>query len=802
MGANFSLEYRKIPFDAQSIDITFSSNLDVNSLTAKNVTMSPFIEGKAALKNGNTISYALDKKLIIGETYTLTMGSDIKSAYGKELGSEQVITFEAIAGAAATKILPSGKLENLGQNIIVLFNVPVVGLTNLDERDKLPCPLEITPKIEGKCKWTNGNVLEFVPARPLELATKYHVRVADIAGLLYPLANTLEDDIITPELSLSTETISFDPVRGMMLNTSAPITADALLVSLILTDSKGVKIDARVEAFKPSDASLSETTFIVTPKNGSFLYTSNYGLSVKKELKPKYGTEPLATDFTVTARSSDFLSTSQVFRKIYSASGALSDTREYNKNFFPFSELIPSQNVLFRQTFMAEVGLDKNLFTLKTSSGKTVDFTLAYVKQPKYDEHGNTIGEEDNKHMIDVVPTTALEPNTSYQFVLNKKANASIPEDVVKSYKTAPLFQVSGNAFLNNTETCIYVSNKMDGNGPYSYGYSQIKTAPESRVHDLTLDETTDWQTNTKTYRCTQKPGQISYILGTRLEPQKEYSITVPATLEDIYGNKLGKDISFKVKTGDIDKKDIYIYSSLGKPVQIIPSNLPIVLNLLSVNTDRANIEVCEMDAAGYMDYQLRAGGVNYTPVCVRSTPKAIVLKNRYWSLTPNKIDLEKDILGAPSASPFLLVRASVSTFNSANNGYMDDGREFLHVFIRSNLALALEDAKNTKILFVPSFDGKTLPDNLAFDTYSRNAQGALEQKVFPIKWNASKKYYELTDPENRLSFLVAKNDNFFGVLDKNSDQVSNYDFKYIAGQDSSTKDYLYMYSDRPLYKA
>ena len=49
---------------------------------------------------------------------------------------------------------------------------------------------------------------------------------------------------------------------------------------------------------------------------------------------------------------------------------------------------------------------------------------------------------------------------------------------------------------------------------------------------------------------------------------------------------------------------------------------------------------------------------------------------------------------------------------------------------------------------------------------------------------------------------MVAKNNQFFGVLDKNSDQVSNYDFKYIAGQDSSTKDYLYMYSDRPLYKA
>ena len=73
-GANFSLEYRKIPFDAKSIDITFSSNLDPASLTNKNVTINPFVEGKASLKEGNTLSYALDKKLVIGETYTLTIG--------------------------------------------------------------------------------------------------------------------------------------------------------------------------------------------------------------------------------------------------------------------------------------------------------------------------------------------------------------------------------------------------------------------------------------------------------------------------------------------------------------------------------------------------------------------------------------------------------------------------------------------------------------------------------------------------------------------------------------------------------
>lgn len=330
-GANFSLEYRKIPFDTKSIDITFSSDIDSASVTSKSVTLSPFLEGKPQLKDRNTISYVLDKKMSIGETYTLTIGSDISSLYGKKIGTEQVFVIEAIAGAQATKILPSGKLENLGQSIVVLFNIPLVALTNLDERDKLPCPLEITPKVEGKCQWTNGNILEFIPKKPLELSTKYHIRVISTDGLLYPLTNTLETDITTPELSLRTEMESFNPAQGIAITTSAPVEKDELLSKLQLFDESKVKIEAQIVPFEEvNPTSSSETRFFIRPKNGSFLYATAYSISVARDLKPKYGNIPLASEYTATGRSTDFLSYSQVFRNVYSSSGVITDTREYS----------------------------------------------------------------------------------------------------------------------------------------------------------------------------------------------------------------------------------------------------------------------------------------------------------------------------------------------------------------------------------------------------------------------------------------------------------------------------------------
>jgi len=68
------------------------------------------------------------------------------------------------------------------------------------------------------------------------------------------------------------------------------------------------------------------------------------------------------------------------------------------------------------------------------------------------------------------------------------------------------------------------------------------------------------------------------------------------------------------------------------------------------------------------------------------------------------------------------------------------------------------------------------------------------------IKWNTQKQVYEIPG-DVRIDMLVAKNDQYYGMLEMNADQTSNYDFHYISGQDTMTKDYLYIYPDRPLYK-
>ena len=214
-------------------------------------------------------------------------------------------------------------------------------------------------------------------------------------------------------------------------------------------------------------------------------------MTIKKGLKPKYGTEPLAEEYIIHPKSADLLSSSQVFRKIYDASGTLSDTRVYGKD--SYGALIPSKNIFFRLTFMAEIGLDKKLFTLKTSAGKVVDFDIAYVKEDTYDNHNNKTGTKENKQLLDITPKTSLGNDTSYQIILSKKANNALPADIIKTYQTAKKFQILGQKYMDNTTTCIFVNNTIgeinrdDFYGDNFLQKSKIKTTPQSQIHDLTL---------------------------------------------------------------------------------------------------------------------------------------------------------------------------------------------------------------------------------------------------------------------------------------------------------------------------
>lgn len=127
----------------------------------------------------------------------------------------------------------------------------MIPLTNLDEKDELPCPLMTAPEIIGQCKWLNGSTLEFIPDEPLLNANRYQLSVVPTRGLIYELQDTFTGEILTPPLHLTIGS-SFDPQKGIMLYSNTPITTDELQKYLTLyVPMKSEETGTPVEVVKP-----------------------------------------------------------------------------------------------------------------------------------------------------------------------------------------------------------------------------------------------------------------------------------------------------------------------------------------------------------------------------------------------------------------------------------------------------------------------------------------------------------------------------------------------------------------------
>jgi hypothetical protein len=96
-----------VPYNVESLDIKLSTALDPDTISSKNITLSPYVEGQVSLVDESTIRYKLLKPLTIDENYILTVSKEVASAHGVKLADDFVYNFRAIGGAKATKILPS-----------------------------------------------------------------------------------------------------------------------------------------------------------------------------------------------------------------------------------------------------------------------------------------------------------------------------------------------------------------------------------------------------------------------------------------------------------------------------------------------------------------------------------------------------------------------------------------------------------------------------------------------------------------------------------------------------------------------
>lgn len=791
--ANFDLWIKKIPYNVKSIDISFSDEIDESSISKDIFKITPEIAWVVKLKNSNTLSYELSNNLEIWNDYAIMISNELKSKKWKSLSEDLVYIVSAVDWASVLKVLPWDELEDLSQNMAIFFSIPMVNFTNVSEKENLPCPIEITPKVEWKCKWTTTSVLEFVPESHFAWATKYDYKIINSDWLNYELEKEFEGTFSTPELSLSIPE-NFIPKNYINIHTNYPVEVWEL--------EKHIKIEWIDSLIVEKEFEESDLSFLAKPKTWDFKYWKVYNLKIEGEIKPKFWNINYKNDKVFVLNADSLVSDITPYQNVYSSTWTLIDTKQITFwNYEESYDFLPKKDVFFQIKFNEEISLDKSLFSFKSTDNKNINFDIKYAK--KEDEKWNII---DDKNTVNLELKDELENNKDYKLVISSKANPNLEKDIVYDYKTSPELKILSSKFIDYTKTCIYTNNKIgcewwncgdDVKNAFSFSnswsikyintqnYPDIPWQDYEKYENMSLQEKNDYLVS-NSYCPLAWTGEYLYAVETRLNPNITYELSI-SNLEDKYSNTLKTPFKKEVKTWNIKEKDKYVYSSFSTFSNVYPDNLPIVLNFQSVNTDDLFVDICEMWEENYIKYLKDPYG-NFS--CDKKTSKTLEAKNNNWNLTNNKYDLETDILGYKSDFKYIWVTAYPSQSKNDKTNFAKN------LILRTNASLALEKAENKWILFATDVKTNEIVSDLDLTFYDFDFNKVTVKYAF----NKDKKAYEVDSDLSNISIVKAENSKYYWIINSD-DYFSNYDFNYISWMDSSIKNYLYVYTDRPIYR-
>lgn len=825
---NFDFSYRKIPYDVWYIDFTLSQDLDSKTVTKDNFVISPKTDWEVSLVWTNVIRYKFLEKLNIWDDLSITLKQWLKSTKWEMLVEEYNYIVRVIDWAKVLQIIPNWEIgdikekiewdmsisyysdeekivdkedkyesvwTNLSQNIAVFFNIPMVSLTNLDEKDKLPCPIDIEPKLDWVCKWTTSSVMEYIPKDWFLGATKYKVSVPITSWLLYKLWSGSSVEITTPKLQFYVDE-KFNVKNNIKIRFNFAPNLDILKDKLKLSEW-GKKKDFYLTYDKTN-----ESVVVVNIQWGTYKYWQRYTLEFDKWIMPKYGNMPTLEKIVLNTKSVGFLNKVSVNQNVFSG------WKLINTNSFDDFNNLPIKNTVLTLNFEEEINvLDKKLFSFEDDKWNKINFTLVYKKEQEYSKSW-TWKIIDNKKVIKLTFLNNLINSKNYKLIVKKDINLNLDKDIVNDFVSSPKFEIRNYKFLSYSKSCLYLNNKIEWDS-WNIRKDLLITSPSSKVSSVSeweyieyndrkdfwisyyneeeLNKLSDDVLIGKWYCPRPKDWSILYVINTRLNPNSKYNININNKVSDTYWNNLSSTYSADVTTWEIQDKDKYLYISLNKETNLIPKNLPLVVNLQTINLDSIDVEVCKLDNEQFIYYSNNRWNGSYT--CQNPINKTLSVKNNQWTLTNNKFDIEKDILLEKTDANILLVRGTAWWRN-----------QFSNVFIRSDLNMTLESATNKKILFVTDFNWNKV-DNLKFDFYKYDSYSKAISKIDKNFSKVLDNWIMELDSNKDYNYIFASNDKYFWVVDLNHNMFSDYDFKYYWWTETSQKNYLYLYTERPIYK-
>lgn len=200
--------------------IEFNQPMDAKSLQGQ-VRIEPDIPGEWTVSEHRLI-FRPTSSLEQATTYKVVVGTGVKSAAGLPLADEVVLRFQTVGYLRVSQSQPAEGAQEVERNtaVMVIFNRPVVPLSDLKSAAGLPQPLRLDPPVEGAGEWLNTSIYIFRPKDGLAGSTTYKATVA--AGLQDSTGSALAEDHTWTFTTESPKIVSFAP-QGMKIAPTAQV---------------------------------------------------------------------------------------------------------------------------------------------------------------------------------------------------------------------------------------------------------------------------------------------------------------------------------------------------------------------------------------------------------------------------------------------------------------------------------------------------------------------------------------------------------------------------------------------------
>ena len=250
-----------------SVELVFDQPMDQDAV-AEAFTLQPAgeadatLDGRVSWVDARTMRFTPDEALPRDEIFDVILTQGAVAEGGDPLREPYTFRFATAGFLEVAQVIPAAGSTDIETDatITVMFNRPVVPLTNLDAMADFPNPVTFEPAIKGSGEWLNTSIYVFRPEEPLAGGTTYTAKVEagleDIGGAI------LADDVSWQFVTMPPEVIWVSPNNSA---TQVPVDT-AIMVEF----NQPIDLDSAQDAFQ-----LAELGLFSNAIDGEFMIVGN-----------------------------------------------------------------------------------------------------------------------------------------------------------------------------------------------------------------------------------------------------------------------------------------------------------------------------------------------------------------------------------------------------------------------------------------------------------------------------------------------------------------------------------------------